>query len=111
MGRPLTVEEWAAVESHCAQLEAAGNASQAQSIRHSIEWLNHTPPREISFAKQTTDGWIVEFDSEAEAVVWMRICMDASGGYSAIFERFGTTVIVKGRLFHSTRGPITLPSS
>lgn len=101
MGRPLTVEEWAAVESHCAQLEAAGKESQAQSIRHSIEWLNHTPPCEIMSAKQTADGWVVEFETELEAIRWMKICMDASGGYPAIFGRVSTTVTVKGRLFHS----------
>ncbi|HEY9880914.1 MAG TPA: hypothetical protein V6D29_20820 [Leptolyngbyaceae cyanobacterium] len=102
MGRLLTVQEWAAVEAHCAQLEAVGKAEKAQSIRHSIEWLNHAPPREITSAKQTSSGWVIEFDTEAEATRWMKICMDASGGYSAIFQRTGATVTVKGRLFHST---------
>ncbi|MBD0267320.1 hypothetical protein [Pseudanabaena sp. FACHB-2040] len=94
MSNFLSNKQWEDLEVYCSQLAVTGREAQAQAFRRCLHWFKHSPPHKIIAI--TPGMWKIEFDTEAEAAHWIKICSSASSSNSVTFSQTGAIVIVEG---------------
>ncbi|MBD0334752.1 MAG: hypothetical protein ICV62_04630 [Cyanobacteria bacterium Co-bin13] len=94
MNNFLSNEQWEVLEVYCSQLAVTGREAQAQAFRRCLQWFKHSPPHKIIAI--TPGMWKIEFDTEAEAAHWLKICSSASSAYGVTVSQTGAIVTLEG---------------